>query len=273
MHTPNSIMRRWGVLIIVLFTFTSTACGDATDSNNGDANNGGSDNNGTSDQMLEVEGTWVTNYGSVFEIDSATWGSQDVVEFENEANLAITQVPDDAEMSAGTYSRLVWTEPSDGSWWYCTVDFGLDTEQAALDSEETADDSNPSEDGCGGFPWTKMSVPIEVRGTYMNQFDMSETITGTTWDFGIEMTIVDWDNEQNWAVTQNPDDAETAPSAFSKLVWTEPDADGVFYYCTVDFGLETADDARNTEKTADDTNPEEEGCGDFAWTKMTPEDG
>jgi hypothetical protein len=252
--------RRWGVLIVSAIALTLSACGDTNS------------NNGSSNQSLEVEGDWVTNFGSALEIDEEMWGGQAVVEFDNQDNFAITEA-ENSESGMLEYSKLVWTEPSDGSWWYCTVDFGLESQEAALNTEKTADDSNPSEGGCGQFAWTRVRMPIELTGSYDTQFGTTETITATTWEFGIEAAIVDWDNEANWAVTQNPEDAETSPNAFNKVVWTEPDAQGAFYYCTVDFGLETEEAARTTDKTADDSNPEESGCGEFAWTKMTPAEG
>ena len=113
-------------------------------------------------------------------------------------------------------------------------------------------------------------TPIEVRGTYETQFDTTETITESSWQ---DADIVDWENDTNWAITHNPDDAEHNPDTYAKIAWTEPDAEGVFYYCSVAFGLETAEKARTTDKTADDSNPEEGGCGNFPWTKMTPTGG
>jgi hypothetical protein len=254
---------RWGVLLLVIVTFN--ACGDATDSNNSGSNNG------TADAPVEIEGTWVTNYGSAIEIDDQTWGGQALVEFDNELNHAVTE-GENPDTGAAEFSKQVWTEPADGTFWYCTVDFGLASADAAMNTTKTADDSNPAESGCGDFPWTKMSTPIELTGTYSTQFDSTEVITPTTWDFGIETVIAAWENDENWAILQNPEEAETGANTFSKVVWTEPDAEGSFYYCTVAFGLETQEAAQNTEETADDSSPEDGGCGDFAWTKMTPED-
>ena len=52
------------------------------------------------------------------------------------------------------------------------------------------------------------------------------------------------------------------------IVWTEIDGDS-FFYCTVDFGLDSAEDAENTAMSADDTDPENDGCGGFSWTVLT----
>ena len=70
-----------------------------------------------------------------------------------------------AELSAGdpetdVFNRIVWTEPDGGSFYYCTVAFGLPTLEDALNSTETADASDPETMGsCGAFSWTKLSAP------------------------------------------------------------------------------------------------------------------
>jgi hypothetical protein len=57
------------------------------------------------------------------------------------------------------FNRFVWTAITGGSFYYCTVDFGLATLNDALASTKTADDSDPDASGCGGFSWTKLSAP------------------------------------------------------------------------------------------------------------------
>jgi hypothetical protein len=39
----------------------------------------------------------------------------------------------------------------------CAVAFGLDTIEEALAVENTSDDSDPANSGCGDFSWTQMS--------------------------------------------------------------------------------------------------------------------
>jgi hypothetical protein len=105
---------------------------------------------------------------------------------------------------------------------------------------------------------------IEVAGEWENQFGEIEVIDDERWDF---MHLVDFENDQRWAVTQNPDDDEWNPSAYNRLVWT-PIEDDVFYYCTVDFGLETEEEAQLSDASADEEDLDG-GCGGFAWTEMT----
>ncbi|MFP4600527.1 MAG: hypothetical protein ACLFVJ_19890, partial [Persicimonas sp.] len=118
---------------------------------------------------------------------------------------------------------------------------------------------------------------LEIAGVYDSNHGAEVTITNDEWvsdspDYpALELSVVEFDNDENFAITQNADDAEFDAEKFNKEVWTEPDSDGVFYHCTVDYSLDTAEEARNTSETADDSDPENSGCGDFAWTKLTPQ--
>lgn len=114
---------------------------------------------------------------------------------------------------------------------------------------------------------------LEIEGTWSSNFDSDETITITSWDVSADWgesttAIVDWSNEDNWVITQNSEDSEYSPSAYNLVVWTEIDS-GSFYYCMVDYGIETEEAARLSDVEFDSTNPSESGCGDFSWTQLT----
>ena len=105
---------------------------------------------------LEVEGQWGSAFGGVDEIGEGKWGGAAVVEYNNEENWAITQLPETDEFNPSKFNKLVWTEPKDNEFYYCWVDFGLDSAAEAKATDKTADVSK-LDDGCGGFPWTKLS--------------------------------------------------------------------------------------------------------------------
>ena len=115
------------------------------------------------------------------------------------------------------------------------------------------------------------AAEIEIEGSWSSDFGGSEIIDSDVWTSFDDVDIVQYDNGKNFAVTQNPDDADFDPGKFNKIVWTEV-SNGSFYYCTVDFGLDSAEDAAESEQTADDSNPEEDGCGGFSWTKLTSDE-
>jgi hypothetical protein len=205
-------------------------------------------------------------------IDSENWGSQDISEFDNEANWAVTQNAADAAYNPGTFNYVVWTQiAEDGSWWTCTVAFGIDSLEMALATENTSDDSDPANSGCGDFGWTQMTPrsPIEVAGVWNDNFGGWTAIDWTMWGAN---TIRQYDNEANWAVVQNSAENEWNPEKFSYVVWTEAVDDGSWWMCAVAFGLDTIEEALAVENTSDDSDPANSGCGDFAWTQMTPRD-
>jgi hypothetical protein len=79
---------------------------------------------------------------------------------------------------------------------------------------------------------------------------------------------VEFDNANHVAYTQNSLTATYGPGKFNKLVWT-PIVGTAFYYCFVDFSLDSLAAAKATTKIADATNPDKSGCGGFSWTKLT----
>lgn len=129
--------------------------------------------------------------------------------------------------------------------------------------------------GCddGGGASTEGTGDIELIGTWDTQFDdgtgnaYQETITSDQWQLA---DIVSFDNAENWAITQNPPDDAFAPDKFSRLTWIDPNSDGVWYYCTFAYELETLEDAEGAEDTSDDSDPETKGCGASPWTRMSP---
>ncbi|MBM66596.1 MAG: hypothetical protein CMH55_10215 [Myxococcales bacterium] len=104
-----------------------------------------------------------------------------------------------------------------------------------------------------------------LQGTWSTNFDTEETITEDAWGAN---TIDQWDASTNTVIVRTPDDAEWSPGTYSKIIYTDP-VEESFYYCIAAFGKETAEAALNEEVSVDDSDPDNAGCGDFAWTKMT----
>lgn len=129
---------------------------------------------------------------------------------------------------------------------------GEETE-AEANQEQNQNQNQGSEEG------------IEIAGTWETNFQTEEIIDEQSWGF---MILIDYDNDERWAITQNPSDDEYNPDAFMRLVWTPLEEDE-FYYCMVEFGLETEEEARNSTATADAEDLDGEGCNGFSWTKMT----
>lgn len=107
---------------------------------------------------IEVQGDWESQFGDKMTITSSKWGASAVVKYDNDANWAIIQLPADDEWNPSKFSKIVWTEIANDSFYECWVVFGKETAADAETTTETADSSNPEESGCGGFSWTKMTT-------------------------------------------------------------------------------------------------------------------
>ena len=106
---------------------------------------------------IEIAGTWDTQFQTVETISSEKWNTATVVDFDNDGNTAITQSPADDMYTPNKFAKVVWLEPAGNSFYYCTVDYGRDTLEAAKTSTKTAEGTNPDATGCGGFPWSKLT--------------------------------------------------------------------------------------------------------------------
>ncbi len=130
------------------------------------------------------------------------------------------------------------------------------------------EDDDDADDGHHNPP---AETHLEITGAWENKdFMETDVIDDTSWTttFGdsdpLTSTIEKFDNTGNVVIYAGQD------GKYSRIVWTEIE-DDAFFFCTVDYGLETLEDAEASEKTADDSDPENGGCGDggFSWTKLT----
>jgi hypothetical protein len=129
---------------------------------------------------------------------------------------------------------------------------------AALFLPACGDEDSPSDE----------KEAIEIEGSWVSPYG-DERITSDAWTGFAAQAIVEFSNEENFAIWQNPADAPYFPELFGRNVWTEIE-DGSFYYCSVAYMSETA------EATWDDAEPAdpddlETGCGAMGapWTQLT----
>ena len=111
--------------------------------------------------------------------------------------------------------------------------------------------------GCGGSD-DEDKAQLEIIGEYTDQFDFEQVITATEWNGS---AIKEYDNDDNVVYTQFPEDDEFSANLFAKTVYLEPESDGSFYYCMVVYDAETLTDAKDSDATADDSDPDTTGCG------------
>jgi hypothetical protein len=107
-------------------------------------------------EPFELIGEWSNNFGSDELISAESWNTSRVADYDNERNVVYTQLPADDAYNPNKFTKILYTEPASDSFYYCWVEFSLDTLEAAKASLASADPSDPDNGGCGGsFPWTK----------------------------------------------------------------------------------------------------------------------
>lgn len=109
-------------------------------------------------ESIEVAGVWDDDWAGPTMITSSHWGGLSIAKYDNDANFAIVKSPADDEDMPNKYSKLVWTEFADNSFWYCAIEYGQETAAAAEATTKVADASTPEDGGCGDFPWRLMTA-------------------------------------------------------------------------------------------------------------------
>ncbi|MDF3069105.1 MAG: hypothetical protein K0R38_4706 [Polyangiaceae bacterium] len=117
---------------------------------------------GAASAGLEMLGTWTEIFNDepagTLEVTSSYWNDSGIAAYDSEANLVYTQTPCDSEYNPGAFTKIVYTEPTADTFYYCMVVYDAKTLVEAQASEETADPEDLLT-GCGasGFPWSKVT--------------------------------------------------------------------------------------------------------------------
>lgn len=216
---------------------------------------------------LEIAGIWVSSFGEAQTITTLRWNEeQDIVTWDNDKNSVVTQNSLDAPYYPGAYNRIVWTEQDDDGFWYCTVDFGVESLEQVQAFDKIPDDTDPALSGCGGFAWTRLERSIEAAGHWVSASEGSLLITPEIWG---ENSIEFFSNKQNWAITRNPPDAYYYPDYYNKVLWTHA-GDGTLLVCVIDRELKTLEEVVESEYLANATDPDFTGCRGEPWEQWTP---
>lgn len=154
--------------ILALVAVTTFACSDDEDRDAGEPRAGSAGEAGTSgegaaggagaSEPFELIGEYDNNFGGPEIITADAWNDSDIVGYDNVDNVVYLQLPADDDFNPSKFTKVVYTEPTDGSFFYCWVAFGLDTLDDAQASTATADASDPATSGCDGFSWTKATA-------------------------------------------------------------------------------------------------------------------
>ncbi|MEC9072785.1 MAG: hypothetical protein VX938_10415, partial [Myxococcota bacterium] len=216
---------------------------------------------------LEIAGVWLSSFGQAQTITTLAWNQdQTIVTWDNDANTLVSQNTEDAPYYPGAFNRIVWTEQDDEGFWYCTVDFGVESLELVQAFDKVPDDTDPAVSGCGGFAWTRLERSIETAGEWESPEAGALSITPESW--GSE-AIIYFSNNQNWVITQNPPDAFYYPDYYNKVLWTHGD-NGSLLVCVIDRELKTLEEVVESEYLANALNPDLTGCRGKPWTRYSP---
>ena len=135
---------RFGWMVAVL-ALGATGCG-------GDDDDAEKDNTAA----LEIIGEYDDNFGGEQIITADEWNGSAIQDYDNDENVVYTQNSEDDMFNPSKFSKYVYTDVEDDSFYFCQVLFDAETLADAQASDATADDSDPGETGCGGdFSWTQ----------------------------------------------------------------------------------------------------------------------
>ncbi len=150
-----SQLRSFVRAIAILSSLVIIGCGDGEDEKSPEGNTP------QTPAGLEIAGTWESDFGGTEIITDQSWdtvgddftSSAEIVSFDNDENVLVSKGPDFMDPTKEVYSRVVWTEVEDGSFYSCTALFGIETQAEAENPPGVADPDDLTT-GCGesGFP-------------------------------------------------------------------------------------------------------------------------
>lgn len=114
------------------------------------------------DKALEINGTWTSAFGGNEVISNESWVfswgmSGAIIEYNNDNNTLYIQNPANDEYNPSKFSKIVWTEIAENSFYYCTLAVGSETLDDAKNDTTAYDSSDPDNSGCNGWSWTKLT--------------------------------------------------------------------------------------------------------------------
>lgn len=113
---------------------------------------------------VDIRGRYRASTGDLHAVTATIWrrGESELLglaAWENERSYLVAQNASNSDVEPNRY-RLVEWEPAEveGEWYYCDVQTGFRTAQAAYTSTVSADRTDPASGGCRGRPWVRLEV-------------------------------------------------------------------------------------------------------------------
>jgi hypothetical protein len=241
-----------------------------------------------------ISGDWADNWGTLHSIDSFTWaqsGEGWTATYEigtvNDEDSYLTALNGEDTYYPGSWSRFDWTYSADGDRYYCQIASDMTTELEASGAIDA--DADDLEAGCGGFGWSQLMEPLDIRGLWILEetssviLELSETevnlLEGASEPPHISYDVLSYDNAAATMILQlNDEDTAEATSfelgSFFNVAWQSGD-DGSIWLCEVSIAVETLAEATSATVSSWDTA---EACSstsegdDLFWFGASPID-
>jgi hypothetical protein len=224
---------------------------------------------------LELKGSWFDSYGTDHDISSSTWSQSggsslfNISSYDNDGDFLIAQNDAANTFAAEKWSRFEWSYDTAGDLWYCQIAFDAETE-ADAEAAGPADAADLEGSGCNGFSWTAMGLPLEIAGSYIDNFATDHVISSSLWSQSGGSSLFNvssFDNDGDFLIAQNDSANGFAADMWSRFEWTYH-TDGGLWYCQIAYEAATEADAE-AAGPADAADLEGAGCNGFSWTSMT----
>ena len=186
--------------------------------------------------------------------------------YDNETGTIIAQNDASNAYNPDLWSRFDWEYVAD-KLWYCQTAYAAESEEAAL-ATEAADATNPAEEGCGGFSWTRCQTKRSKFAANTAILGVASTPSPRPPRESVKSSYISqFDNDAKFIIAQNEEENAYNPGP--------PGADLIGPKSTEISGIARLRTRLNQEEAALATeaadamlNPAEEGCGGFSWTQL-----
>lgn len=223
---------------------------------------------------LEIAGSYVDNWGMDHTVTAASWetmgSSFAVSQYSNAEDWLVAHNGATNAFNPGLWSRFDWTVAAD-KLYYCQTAFDAADEAAALAT--AAADQSHLDTGCGGYAWSRLDAPLEIRGSYVDDWTFEHEVTQLTWTSPGSPSdtvyhIAQFDNDADFLIAQNDAANTYSPSLWSRFDWTR-DTASALYYCQVVY--DAASEAAALAVTTANRSDLATGCAGYGWSKLTPQ--
>jgi hypothetical protein len=214
-------------------------------------------------------GTFVDPYEGGHDITADTWTQGESVfhlmDWSSDQGWIVAENDAGNEWNPGKWSRFDVLEARNGAW-YCQTRFDAASEDEAR-TTPAADDADPTASGCGGFPWTRLYVPLPVRGDWVDNFGGTHKVREWRWESdALVFHVSDYDLDAKWIVAQNDNANAWNPGKWSRFDWVEQG--GAFWFCQAAFDADS-EAAAKAAPASTSTDPATGGCGGFPWSSLS----